>query len=70
MILAIGAVMMGCNIAAAMPHKYPFNKDVLKIVQDNVQDGAEIQLKTEPLEAVKDADIIVTSTWYPLPALK
>jgi ornithine carbamoyltransferase len=62
--LAIAAVKMGCNVAVATPHKYPFNKDILKIVQEGEQDGAKIQLTSEPLEAVKDADIIVTDTWY------
>jgi ornithine carbamoyltransferase len=63
--LAIAGVMMGCNIAAATPERYPFDANVLKIVQDSARNGATIQLTTDPLEAVKDADIIVTDTWYP-----
>lgn len=61
--LAIAGTKMGINIAAATPEKYPFSNDVLKIVKENAQDGASIQLTAEPLEAVKDANIIVTDTW-------
>src|SRR6202022_920985 len=38
--LAIAAVKMGVHISAATPGKYPFNKDVLKIVKDSAQGGA------------------------------
>jgi ornithine carbamoyltransferase len=62
--LAIAGVKMGMNIAAATPKKYPFNDKVLKVVKQNAQDGATIELTTDPLEAIKDADIIVTDTWY------
>ena len=62
--LAIAGVKMGINIAAATPEKYPFNQNILNIVKENAQDGATIDLTTDPLEAVKNADIIVTDTWY------
>ena len=61
--LAIAAVKMGINIAAATPKNYPFSSDVLKVVKENAQEGAAIELTTEPLDALKDADIIVTDTW-------
>jgi ornithine carbamoyltransferase len=61
--LAIASVKMGINIAAATPEKYPFNKSVLKVAKENAQHGATINLTTEPLEAIKNADIIVTDTW-------
>ena len=61
--LAIAGVKLGVNIAAATPKNYPFRNDVLKVVKENAQEGAMIDLTTEPLEAVKDADIIVTDTW-------
>jgi ornithine carbamoyltransferase len=62
--LAIAGVKMGIHIAAATPEKYPFDKDILNIVKKNCQQGATIKLTSDPLEAVKDADIIVTDTWY------
>jgi ornithine carbamoyltransferase len=61
--LAIAGVMMGIHVAAATPEKYPFDKEVLEVVKESCRDGASIQLTTDPLEAVKDADIIVTDTW-------
>ena len=61
--LAIAGVKMGINIAAATPKSYPFSNDVLKVVKESAQEGATIELTTDPLEAVKDADIIVTDTW-------
>jgi ornithine carbamoyltransferase len=62
--LAIAAVKMGINVSAATPPKYPFNEDVLRIVKDSSQEGATIQLTSDPLIAVHDADIIVTDTWF------
>ena len=62
--LAIAGVKMGLHIAAATPEKYPFDKSVLKIVKESAQEGATIQLTAHPLEAVKDADVIVTDTWF------
>src|SRR5256885_12755651 len=62
--LAIAAVKMGIHVAAATPEMYPFDEEVLKVVKQSCQDGASIQLTTDPLEAVKNADIIVTDTWY------
>lgn len=64
--LAIAGVKMGINIMAATPEKYPFDKDILNIVKENCEQGATIKLTSDPLEAVKDADIIVTDTWYVL----
>jgi ornithine carbamoyltransferase len=61
--LAIAGVKMGINIAAATPTSYPFSSDILKVVKENAQEGATIELTTDPLEAVKGADIIVTDTW-------
>ena len=67
--LAIAGVKLGISIAAATPEKYPFNKGVLDVVKENAQDGATISLTTDPLEAIKNADIIVTDTWYNSPGL-
>jgi ornithine carbamoyltransferase len=64
--LAIAAVKLGVNISAATPEKYPFDKNVSKIVRESAQSGATLQLTSDPLEAVKNADIIVTDTWFAL----
>jgi ornithine carbamoyltransferase len=64
--LAIAAVKLGVNISAATPEKYPFDKNVSKIVKESAQSGATLQLTSDPLEAVKNADIIVTDTWFAL----
>jgi ornithine carbamoyltransferase len=64
--LAIAGVKMGINMAAATPEKYPFDKNVLKVVKESAQDGATIELTTDPLQAIKNANIIVTDTWYDL----
>jgi ornithine carbamoyltransferase len=61
--LAIAAVKVGIHVAAATPEKYPFSGDVLQVVQESSQRGATIQLTNDPLEAVRNADIIVTDTW-------
>jgi ornithine carbamoyltransferase len=65
--LAIASVMLGVHVSAATPAKYPFDMDVLKVVKGQAQDGATVELTNDPLEAIKDADIIVTDTWYDIP---
>lgn len=61
--LAIASVMLGVHVSAATPAKYPFDKDVLKVVKGQARNGATVELTNDPLEAIKDADIIVTDTW-------
>jgi len=68
--LAIAGAKMGVNIAAATPERYPFDKDVLKVVKDNAKNGATVHITSSPMEAVKDADIIVTDTWYATPGFR
>lgn len=59
-----GCAKAGMTFAAATPADYRPDAAVTKqAIEDAKQTGASITLTTDPKEAVKDADIVVTDTW-------
>lgn len=59
-----GCAKVGMTFVAATPKDYRPNETVTKnAIADARATGASITLVTDPKEAVKDADIIVTDTW-------
>lgn len=59
-----GAAKVGMNFVAATPDDYKPDKEVTKnAIEDAKLTGASIALVSDPVEAVKDADIVVTDTW-------
>lgn len=61
--LALASVKVGINIAVATPKQYPVSDEIVNLVAQNATDNATMTLTTDPREAVKGADIIVTDTW-------
>ena len=59
-----GCAKVGMTFVAATPEDYRPDEIVMKnAIADAKATGASITLVTDPKEAVKDADIIVTDTW-------
>lgn len=59
-----GCAKAGMTFVAATPEDYRPNEQVVKnAIEDAKATGASITLVTDPKEAVKDADIVVTDTW-------
>ena len=59
-----GCAKVGMTFVAATPENYRPNAEVYKnALEDAKETGAELSLVTDPHEAVKDADIVVTDTW-------
>ena len=59
-----GAAKAGMTFVAATPEDYRPDAEVYKnALEDAKETGADISLMTDPIEAVKDADIVVTDTW-------
>lgn len=59
-----GAAKAGMNFVAATPEDYRPDAEVYKnALEDAKETGADISLMANPIEAVKDADIVVTDTW-------
>lgn len=59
-----GCAKAGMTFVAATPEDYKPDPEVTKnAIEDAKQTGASISLVTDPKEAVKDADIVVTDTW-------
>ncbi len=62
--LLIGCSKMGIDISLATPEDYEPNPDILNMAREfSRQSGASIEVLREPLDAVKDADIIYTDTF-------
>ena len=59
-----GAAKAGMTFVAATPEDYrPDPTVVQNALEDAKETGAKLSLMTDPHEAVKDADIVVTDTW-------
>ena len=59
-----GCAKVGMTFVAATPEDYRPDETVVKNAFENAKEtGAELSLVTDPKEAVKDADIVVTDTW-------
>jgi ornithine carbamoyltransferase len=64
--LALACVKLGIDIAAATPKAHPVRQDIIELVKKASSEagtGAVFSLTSDPLEAVKDADVVVTDTW-------
>ncbi len=54
----------GMNMAVATPVGYECDEDVVKnAIADAKETGAEIIITNDPVEAVKNADVVCTDTW-------
>ena len=59
-----GCAKVGMTFVAATPEDYRPDATVFEnACKDAEETGAELSLVTDPQEAVKDADIVVTDTW-------
>ena len=59
-----GAAKTGIMLSVATPKTHQPNKTVVKnAMKDAKETGAKLILTDDPMEAVKDADVIVTDTW-------
>ncbi len=59
-----GAAKVGMTLAVATPKNYKPNEEVYEnALSDAEETGAKLSWTESPVEAVKDADIVVTDTW-------
>ncbi|HEX2067071.1 MAG TPA: ornithine carbamoyltransferase [Nitrososphaeraceae archaeon] len=62
--LLLGCAKTGINMTAACPHGYePFEQIVRLAKEEEQKTGVKITITDDPLQATKDADIIVTDTF-------
>ena len=62
--LMIGAAKVGMDISVASPEGYKPNEEVVEMAQEFAEEsGANIVITDDPVEAVKDADVIYTDVW-------
>lgn len=61
--LALACVKQGISVSAATPVEYPVSEEIVDLVSRNSENGAELTLTTDPLEAASEADALVTDTW-------
>lgn len=59
-----GAVKVGMDISIASPPGYLPNVAITeKVIKDGKQTGSTVLITNDPIEAIKDADVIVTDVW-------
>jgi ornithine carbamoyltransferase len=62
--LLYGAAKVGMTLAVATPANYKPNQKVFEnALADAEETGANLTWSEDPVEAVKDADIVITDTW-------
>jgi ornithine carbamoyltransferase len=58
------AAKVGMDISIASPEKYKPNQEIVaKAMEDAKLTGSTISILTDPIEAIKDADVVVTDVW-------
>ncbi len=59
-----GTAKAGMNCAIATPENYRCNDEVVQNAKDDFKkSGKSLVITTDPIEAIKDADIVYTDTW-------
>ena len=58
--LIVGCLKVGMSVAIACPDDYQPDKEVLDFA---AQYGDKFQMTNKPLEAAKDADVVITDVW-------
>ena len=62
--LLVGCSKLGVDVSVACPQGYEPDKSVQKMAKTNAQDsGSKVEILREPLEAVKNADVVYTDTF-------
>ncbi len=62
--LLIGGAMLGMHVTAATPASYgPLQRVVQRALDLARLSGGSVRLTSDPLEAVRDADVVYTDTW-------
>ncbi len=62
--LLIGCAKVGMNISVASPKGYECEENSIKLAKEAaLETGAVVMTTHDPLEAVKDADVVYTDTW-------
>ncbi len=62
--LLLGAAKVGMHVTVASPEEYDVEKPVFDVaVADAAATGAELRLTNDPLDAIRDADVVYTDVW-------
>ncbi len=62
--LLYGCAKVGMDVAIASPKGYTCNEEIASNAKDDARKtGAKVLLTENPIEAIKDADVVYTDTW-------
>ena len=62
--LLYGGAKVGMEIAVATPKQYECDPDVVKNAKEDAKaTGTKLTLTNDPIEAIKDADVVYADTW-------
>ncbi|WP_271489436.1 ornithine carbamoyltransferase [Enterococcus sp. 5H] len=60
----IGGSLVGMDVSIAAPKGYEPKAEFIEIAQKNAEkSGSKIEIVNDPVQAVKDADVLVTDVW-------
>ena len=60
----IGGSLVGMDVSIAAPKDYEPKAEFIEIAQKNAEkSGSKIEIVNDPVQAVKDADVLVTDVW-------
>lgn len=59
-----GCAKVGIDVAVVTPKGYEPKEEIISLAkQDALKHGVSINITNDPVEAVKDADVVVTDVW-------
>jgi len=62
--LMFGCAKVGIDVAVVTPKGYEPKEEIISLAkQDALKHGVSINITNDPVEAVKDADVVVTDVW-------
>ncbi|MDD3652761.1 MAG: ornithine carbamoyltransferase [Desulfotomaculaceae bacterium] len=62
--LLFGCVKVGMDISVASPDGYKPSSDIVRLArQDAMRTGNKVEVLSDPIEAVSEADVLVTDVW-------
>jgi ornithine carbamoyltransferase len=60
----IGGSLVGMDISIAAPKGYEPKQEFIEIAQKNAEaSGSKIEISNDPMQAVKEADVLITDVW-------
>ena len=62
--LLFGCAKMGMTVSVATPHGYECDESIVSLAKDDAEEnGGKVIITYDPVDAIKNADVVYTDTW-------